>query len=201
MAAVTVVVVAIGVVGFFWYYGSPEYTDVGYRPKQPVDYSHKLHAGDLGIDCRYCHTSVETSAYASVPPTQTCMNCHSMVAVDSVSLKPIQESWATGKPMEWVRIHKIPDYAYFNHSSHVTRGIGCVSCHGRVDQMIVVSQQEPLSMGWCLDCHRNPDEHIRPLDQTTNMKWQPGGDHDEFVMKIKEELQIAPPEDCSACHR
>jgi hypothetical protein len=201
LAAVTLIVAASAVVGFFWYYGSPQYTDVGYHPKQPVTYSHKLHAGDLGIDCRYCHTTVEVSAKAAIPPTQTCMNCHSLVAVDSASLKPIRESWATGKPMEWVRVHKLADYAYFDHRSHITKGIGCVSCHGRVDEMVEVTQEKPLSMGWCLDCHRNPDKNLRPLDQITNMSWQPGENQAEMAAKLKQELNIAPSEDCSTCHR
>ncbi len=196
-----VIVGGIGVVGFFWYYGSPWYTDVGYQPEQPVSYSHKLHAGDLGIDCRYCHTTVEVSPKANIPPTQTCMNCHSVVAVDSTSLLPVRESWASGKPIEWVRVNKIPDYAYFDHSVHISRGVGCASCHGQVDEMKVVSQQKPLSMGWCLSCHRNPDEHLRPLTEVTNMKWKPGPEQAAFAEKMKKELKIDPPVDCSGCHR
>lgn len=193
--------VSVTAVAGVWYYFSPEYTDVGYRPVQPVPYSHKLHAGDLGMDCRYCHTSVETSAKANVPPTATCMNCHTMILPESEKLLPIRESFATGRPMEWVRIHNIPDYAYFNHSAHINAGVGCISCHGNVAQMVQVEQKQPLSMGWCLDCHRNPDPNLRPVDQVTNMDWQPPAGQAEFVAQWKKEKQINPPVNCSGCHR
>ncbi len=199
--AAGVILLVAAVVGFFWYFGSPQYTDVGYRPIQPVAYSHKVHAGDLGMDCRYCHVAVEVSAVASVPPTQTCMNCHTLVKVDSPKLQPLLQSWQDKKPMEWVRIHNLPDYSYFDHSAHVNAGVGCASCHGNVAEMEEVMQVEPLSMGWCLDCHRNPDMHLRPLDQVTNMKWEPGADQAEFAARVKEERKIAPPVDCSGCHR
>lgn len=152
--------------------GSPKTTAVGYAPAQPIPYSHALHAGKLGIDCRYCHTTVENAAFAAIPPTQTCMNCHASVKTDSPYLAPLRESWKTGKPVEWVKIHDLPDYAFFNHSAHINHGVGCVSCHGRVDQMDVVSQVQPLSMGWCLDCHREPERHLRPLDKVTDMAWK-----------------------------
>jgi hypothetical protein len=198
---VFVVLGGIGTVGFVWYYFSPEYTDVGYRPEQPVPYSHKLHAGNLGMDCRYCHSSVEVSAKANVPPTQTCMNCHTLILTNSEKLLPVRESWNTGKPIEWVRVHKIADYAYFNHSVHVNAGIGCASCHGNVAEMEKVMQVKPLSMGWCLDCHRNPDEHLRPASEITNMDWVPPENQSELAARIKEEKNIAPPVDCSGCHR
>jgi hypothetical protein len=191
----------IGVVGFIWYYFSPEYTDVGYRPEQPVPYSHKLHAGNLGMDCLYCHTSVEKSAKANVPPTQTCMNCHTLILTESKKLLQVRESWNTGMPIEWVRVHKVADYAYFNHSSHVNVGVGCASCHGNVAEMEKVIQVEPLSMGWCLDCHRNPDEHLRPVSEVTNMYWTPPENQAEIAAKIKKEKNINPPVDCSGCHR
>jgi hypothetical protein len=152
---------------------SPKTTAVGYAPDQPVPYSHALHVGKLGLDCRYCHNTVESTPFASLPPTQTCINCHANIKTESPALKPIRESWATGKPVEWTKIHDLPDYAYFNHSAHVNRGVGCVSCHGRIDQMDVVMQAQPLSMGWCLDCHRQPERHLRPKDQVTNMAWNP----------------------------
>jgi len=193
---------AIIVVFIIWYYFSPSYTDAGYMPDQPVKYSHKLHAGDLGIDCRYCHTSVEEAASARVPPTQTCMNCHTILGTDNEKLLPVRESYATGQPIEWVRIHNIPDYAYFDHSAHINAGVGCQSCHGDIHQMDVVRQVEPLSMEWCLTCHRDPAPHIRPLDQVTNMNWTPGKDHDEYVRRFMEEHDIsAPITDCSGCHR
>ena len=193
---------ALGSVVFFIsYFGSPEFTDVGYRPEQPVHYSHKLHVGELGMDCRYCHTSVEKSHEAIIPPTETCMNCHSVVDVESEELALVRESWETDKPIEWIRVHMLPDYAYFDHSVHVNAGVGCVSCHGRVDQMEVVMQIEPLSMSWCLDCHRNPGPHIRPLNQVTNMAWVPPEGHDLLVEKYIKDKNISPPEDCTACHR
>ena len=194
-----------GATGFFWYFGSPNFTDVGYRPKQPVPYSHKLHAGDLGMDCRYCHIGVEKSAVAMVPPTNTCMNCHKLVLPQSEKLLPIRESFASGKSMEWIKVHKVPDFAYFNHLPHINAGVGCASCHGRIDQMDVVEQKQPLSMGWCIDCHRNPDMHLRDLtvSKITDMNWKPLAEKDQlaFAQRIKTEKHIAPPEDCSGCHR
>ena len=188
-------------VGGVWYYGSPRYTDVGYRPTQPVPYSHALHAGELAIDCRYCHVSVDVSPVANIPPTQTCMNCHTVILRDSEKLAPIRDSFATGKPMQWVRVHNLPDYAYFNHAVHIRAGVGCVSCHGKINEMEVVRQVEPLSMGWCLDCHRNPAQHLRPPGEVTNMEWFPPKDHAEFAANVIEELHLAPPVDCSGCHR
>ena len=192
---------SISAVGFFWYFGSPKYTDIGYRPEQPVPYSHKLHAGDLGLDCRYCHVGVEVSASATIPPTQTCMNCHTLVKTDSKKVAAVLESWTKGTPIEWIRVHDLPDYAYFNHSAHVKAGVGCASCHGNVDEMEEVMQVEPLSMGWCLDCHRNPAPHLRPTEDVTNMKWFPPRDHAEFAQRVIEEKKLDPPVDCSGCHR
>lgn len=199
-------VAAVGVLAvfaplFIWYYFSPEYTDVGYRPIQPVPFSHQLHAGELELDCRYCHAQVERSAVASVPPTQVCMNCHQLVTRDSEKLAVIRDSMANGQPVEWIRVHKVPEYAYFDHSLHLRAGVGCSSCHGDVRSMEVVTQMEPLSMSWCLDCHRNPDLHLRERDQITNTTWTPPKNQVAFAAQVKEELQIAPPEDCSACHR
>lgn len=191
------------VLGFFWYFGSPEYTDVGYQPVQPVEFSHQLHAGEMGMDCRYCHYGVEKSHEANVPPTQVCMNCHNVVLPESDKLALVRSSFQTGEPIEWIRIHKTPDYAYFDHSAHVAAGVGCVECHGRIDHMEVVRQAEPLSMSWCLDCHRSPEASIRDLTTTkiTDMDWVA----DEDTLKIAEQIidhkQIQPPEDCSACHR
>jgi len=189
------------VVGGIWYYGSPEYTDVGYRPVQPVPYSHALHVGELGIDCRYCHASVERSAVANVPPTQVCMNCHHVVKRDSPLLAAVRESLASGKPLRWVRVHNLPDYAFFNHAAHVRAGVGCVSCHGRVDQMEVVTQAEPLSMSWCLDCHRNPAPRLRPPEEVTNMEWFPPRGQAQWASQTIAERGLAPPVDCSGCHR
>ncbi len=195
------ILAAVLIVFFLWYYGSPKYTDVGYRPTQPVPYSHKLHAGDLGIDCRYCHTNVEQSAVANVPPTETCMNCHTLVLPESENLAPVRQSWETGEPIGWVRVHMLPNYAYFDHSAHVTSGVGCETCHGNVAQMEVVEQRETLSMGWCLDCHRDPAESLRPLEELTTMGWVPPDNQMEFAQRIMAERDINPPTDCSGCHR
>lgn len=200
-AAIVTVLIVAGVVGFFWYFGSPKYTDVGYRPKQPVAYSHKLHAGDLGLDCRYCHSTVELSPHANVPPTQTCMNCHKLILPESEKLLPVRESWAARMPIKWVRIHKIPDYAYFNHTAHLNAGVGCFTCHGNVAEMVEVRQVQPLSMGWCLDCHRNPGPNLRPHEELTNMKWTPPSDQAAFAERVIREKHIQPPVDCSGCHR
>lgn len=184
-----------------WYYFSPRYTDVGYMPRQPVPYSHKLHAGELGIDCRYCHAMVERSAIAGVPPTQTCMNCHQIVARDKESLAPIRDSAANGLPMRWIRVHDLPEYAYFDHSVHLAAGVGCSSCHGDVAGMEEVIQMEPLSMGWCLECHRDPDPYLRPREELTNTAWEPPADQTEFALALREQKSIAPSEDCGTCHR
>jgi len=180
---------------------SPKTTNVGYAPPQPIPYSHQLHAGELGIDCRYCHNTVETSAQASLPPTQTCMNCHEMIRANSDKLAPLRASFQSGMPIEWVRVHDLPDFAYFNHSAHVRRGVGCVSCHGRVDRMEIVRQEKPLSMGWCLDCHRHPEPALRPLDRITDMAWIPDEDPALLGARLREERGIHPSTDCSTCHR
>ena len=191
-----------GVVAVFvvWYYFSPEFTDVGYAPEQPVPYSHQRHVGQLGLDCRYCHTNVDVTAEANVPPTQTCMNCHSQVRTESLALLPVRESWATGKPVEWVKVNFLPDYVNFSHAMHVNNGVGCETCHGRIDRMEVVKQVEPLSMGWCLECHRQPELYLRPDDQVVTMGYVHPAD---FVQKNLERIEregIQPPTDCSACH-
>lgn len=185
---------------FIWYYFSPRYTDVGYAPDQPVPYSHALHVGQLGIDCRYCHSYVEVSKHANIPATQTCMNCHSQIRTESLRLLPVRESWATGEPVEWVKVHHLPDYAHFNHSVHVRVGVGCETCHGRIDQMVVVSQQQPLSMGWCLDCHRAPEQFLRPPAEVTTMGYVPPDGWLESNQARIEREGIHPPQDCSACH-
>lgn len=204
--------VAGGVVTFVvWYYFSPVNLQVGYTPEQPIPYSHRTHVGDLGLDCRYCHASVEQSQEAMIPPTQTCMGCHAVVtpatrlclewAKDNAAescLDPLLESWETGLPVPWVRVHKLPEHAFFDHSVHVAVGVGCVSCHGRVDQMEVVSVQEPIAMQWCLDCHRDPMPFLRPPSQVTNMEYQRAPGDEDLIASVDE---IRPPEHCSGCHR
>lgn len=159
------------------YFFTPKYTRVGYEPSQPVPFSHKWHAGELGLDCRYCHSNVDSSSHSNIPTNETCFNCHGPgkggIKVDSPKLAPVRESGETGEPIEWVRVHSAPDYVYFDHSVHVNRGVSCVSCHGKVNEMEVVSQVESHSMGWCLDCHRNPEEHIRPTDAVYDLDWTP----------------------------
>ena len=184
-----------------WYWFSPEYTDVGYAPEQPVAFSHKLHAGDLGLDCRYCHNTVERGARAAVPPTQTCMNCHGIVLADSPKLALVRTSFESNEPIGWVRVHMLPDYAYFDHSVHVAAGVGCASCHGRIDQMNTVHQSKPLSMSWCLDCHRNPAPQLRPRSEVTNMKWDELGKPYDPANDPFRTRQPAPPTHCSGCHR
>jgi hypothetical protein len=180
---------------------SPKATDVGYMPTQPVPYSHAVHVGQLGMDCRYCHTGVEKAAHAAVPPTQTCMNCHAKVRANSEKLIPVRESYATGMPIPWIKIHDLPDHVYFNHSAHVSRGVGCVSCHGRIDTMEVVYQAETLSMGWCLECHRNPEKHLRPVEFVTQLDWVPEEDQIELGKRLREANNINPKETCNTCHR
>lgn len=195
----------IAVVGYLvallYYGGSPETWRVGYSPKQPVPFSHALHAGQLGLDCRYCHTTVESAAFAAVPPSATCMNCHTHIAPQSRKLLPVRETYAADAPVPWIKVHDLPDYVYFNHSAHVTRGVSCVSCHGRVDQMEQVSIAQPLTMAWCLDCHRNPDPHLRPPEFVTDLNWVPEDNALETGRRVREQLQIHPSTSCSTCHR
>lgn len=196
VAAIGVNVAIISVVLAIWYYASPKNLQVGYAPIQPVAYSHKLHAGQLGIDCRYCHANVERAAHAMVPATQTCMGCHSLVKTESARLAPIRASWKTNAPMEWVRVHKLPEHSYFDHTPHLSAGVGCVTCHGRIDQMEVVRLDKPISMGWCLQCHRDPTPSLRPKDQITNADWKP-----EMAPAGWKPPSVNPPQNCSGCHR
>jgi len=187
----------------FYYGASPKTLAVGYQPIQPVPFSHAKHAGELGMDCRYCHNTVEVAAVAAVPSASVCMNCHQRILPESEKLAPVREAALEGKPLEWVRVHDLPDYAYFNHSAHVSKGVSCAECHGRVDRMEQVKQVEPLNMGWCLECHRDPAPRLRPLDQITNLGWTPqdGRTRREVGNEIIKEHHISPREDCSTCHR
>lgn len=183
------------------YFLHPRQLDTGYQPVQPVPYSHKVHAGNLGMDCTYCHYTVDKSPYAAVPMTETCMNCHVRVKEKSPKLQPVRDSYASGQPIPWVKVHRLPDYVYFNHRAHVTAGVSCVSCHGRVDQMTEVRQVQPLSMKWCLDCHRNPDPNLRPVEYVTKLDWKPEGDPAVLGAQLRQARHIQPPINCSACHR
>jgi hypothetical protein len=156
---------------------SPWVTRQGQRPDQPVPFSHKHHVEGLGLQCQYCHTSVEKSSYAGIPPTKTCINCHSQIWTNAQLLEPVRQSWATGESILWIRVHDLPDYVYFNHEIHVNKGIGCASCHGRVDEMPLMYEENSLQMEWCLNCHRNPAVNLRPTSEIYNMSWAgPGTD-------------------------
>ena len=171
--------------------------------EQPVQFSHAHHVGGMGIDCRYCHTSVEESAFANIPPTKTCMNCHSQIWATAPILEPVRASFRNNTPLQWNRVHDLPDFVYFNHSIHVKQGVGCATCHGPVDKMPLVYQQAPLTMQWCLDCHRNPQNFIRPRDQVFNMSWERPADP-EFGLRLVKDHNIASVEqllNCSTCHR
>ena len=197
-------IVPLYVVFLVAYGFSPDALWKGYEPEQPIPFSHKLHSGELGIDCRYCHTTVEHAAHAAVPPTQTCMSCHTQVVPEAESLKPLWASYETGHPVEWIKVHKVADYAYFDHSVHVQAGVSCVECHGRVDRMEVVFQHEPLSMAWCLECHRNPEPSLRAPEKVFDLGWSFEGTQQEqrdYHAYWKETQRIQPTEDCSACHR
>lgn len=192
----------------------------GYQPTQPVPFSHKIHAGELKMDCRYCHIGVDKAAFASIPPTATCINCHSpdvdgkgpqysAVRHDSPKLAAVHRSWKSGEEsVPWIRIHRLPDFVFFNHSAHVNRGVSCVECHGRIDTMEKVFQAKELSMAWCLDCHNNPTERLRPLDQVTNLSWEPEEGKtrlevgQEIIAKFEAEGNaLHPRNNCAVCHR
>ena len=206
-----------GVALAFTYYATPKAQVVGYQPSQPIPFSHKIHVDQLGLDCRYCHSFVEVSGHSNVPTANTCWNCHQHVQRESPKLAPLHRAMDPafpgydGKPIEWVRIHKSPDYVYFNHSAHVNRGISCQSCHGDVHKMETVWQAENHSMGWCLECHRAPENHLRPLEEVYNFNY---GDGDvarysknqavkttqDLGLKLKEQFKVKPKETCATCH-
>jgi hypothetical protein len=188
----------------FYYYALPSYTRVGYTPEQPVAFSHQAHVGRLGLDCTYCHQGVFEGPHANVPAAQTCMNCHNPKKANAKGNSPmlaqIRAGYETGTPVEWKRIHKLPEYAYFNHAVHVNKGVSCVSCHGQVNEMLVVSHDQPLSMGWCLKCHDAPERYLRPVNEVTNLAWAPGK-HEAPGIAIKKDLQVNAPTSCQSCHR
>ena len=185
-------------------YWSPYTTEVDVPLQQPIPFSHKHHVTDDGIDCRYCHTSVEKSSFAGIPSTETCMTCHSQIWTDAPMLASVRESLATGKPLKWTRVNDLPDYVYFNHSVHVAKGIGCSNCHGRVDQMPLTRKAQTLYMRWCLDCHENPQKSIRPRDKVFDAAWQPPPDQLEQGQELIRQYHVDTSgrlTNCSACHR
>jgi hypothetical protein len=203
IAAVGLLVVVLG--GVLWaVMMSPYYTNVNITREQPVPFSHKHHAGELGIDCRYCHTSVEKSSFAGVPPTQTCMTCHSQIWTNSTMLEPVRASYRTDKSISWTRVYALPDYVYFNHSIHVAKGVGCTSCHGEIAQMPLTYKANTLYMGWCLDCHRQPEKYLRPKSEVFNPNYVPPANQLELGAQLVKDYKIIPLQErqsCSTCHR
>lgn len=169
--------------------------------EQPVAFSHEHHVGGLGIDCRYCHTTVETSSFANIPPTKVCMNCHSQMWAVSPELEPVRESYRTGRSIAWTRVHDLPEFVYFNHSIHVNKGVGCSSCHGRVDKMPLMWQAKSLTMEWCLDCHRHPERQVRPRDKVFDMAYTPPRDQIALGKQLMKQYHIQSLTSCSTCHR
>jgi len=193
-----------GLAGLIYYFvESPLMTEVGLAKAQLLPYSHKQHVGGLGLDCRYCHTSVEESNFANIPSTETCMGCHARVATESPALEPVRTSYESNQPLEWIRVHDLADFVYFNHRIHVNKGVGCETCHGRIDQMAVVAKAETLQMDWCLACHRAPERYVRPLDKVFTMGWQPAIDQAILGPQLVAEygLKVDQLTDCSICHR
>jgi Cytochrome c7 and related cytochrome c len=177
-------------------------TNAGVIRDQPVPFSHQQHVSALGIDCRYCHTSVETSAYAGMPPVKTCMNCHQQIWVGTELLAPVRDSYKTNQPIEWNRVHKLGDYVYFNHGVHVAKGVGCTSCHGQIDQMQLIRQHGSLLMEWCLDCHREPEKNVRPRDRVFDFDWNPTAAEQKSIgERLKQEYDLKSMIHCSTCHR
>lgn len=182
---------------------SPYVTQANVVRDQPVAFSHQHHVADCGIDCRYCHTSVEESSFAGVPATEICMNCHAYLFDDQPALEPVRESYRTGIPLSWTRVHNLPDFAYFNHSIHVHKGIGCATCHGQVDEMPLMWREHSLHMEWCLECHRDPAQYIRPREEVFDMRWRPPTDereHRQLAARLMEEYDVQSKTNCSVCH-
>ena len=200
--AIGAVLVVTAVSGGVTYYFTPKYTRVGYQPIQPIAFSHEIHAGQLGMDCRYCHNGVEKSWYSNIPAAAVCMNCHNQVLKDSPKLELVRESALSGKPIEWVQIHKTPDYVYFNHSVHVNRGVSCVKCHGQVNHMDEVRHEKPLSMSFCLECHRDPAKHIRDPKDVYNLDLKiSAAEQEKMGKKFVHDWKVNASQNCSACHR
>lgn len=201
-AGAIILLTVIGGVGTAMY-RSPITTQVGISKDQPIPFSHHRHVGGNGIDCRYCHTSVENASSAGLPPTETCMTCHSQILADQEMLAPVHESWKNDEPIEWTRVYDMPDFVYFDHSVHIAKGVGCTSCHGEIDEMRLTYKANTMHMAWCLDCHRNPEKHLRPLDKVFDVEWTPPSDQIEQGLEFAAERHIDTEvlDNCSICHR
>jgi hypothetical protein len=195
----------VGLVVLAWAIGllmrSDFVTGANTNVEQPVQFSHAHHVGGLGIDCRYCHTSVDQAAFANIPPTKTCMNCHSQIWATSPYLEPVRASWRTGESLQWVRVHNLPDFVYFNHAIHVKKGVGCETCHGRLDQMPGIYQAKSLQMEWCLDCHRRPEQYVRPREAVFEMGYRPAVSQAVLGPELVKAYDIQSLTTCSVCHR
>lgn len=197
------VVAALAWVGVSLQYG-PYTTRQGQAREQPVPFSHAHHVGGLGLDCRYCHTSVEGTAFAGIPPTKTCMNCHAQIWSGSSMLAPVRDSFLTGSSLRWTRVHDLPDFVYFQHDIHLAKGVGCQSCHGDVDRMALMYQDKSLQMRWCLDCHRAPEKYLRPKDQVFNTEYRYPANQLALGRELIQQYHVRSPQDitsCSTCHR
>ena len=204
-ASIVVGLVVVGsLLGFILNINRIDYVSQVNVPRdQPVPFSHKHHVTGMGIDCRYCHTTVEKTAFAGIPPTETCMSCHSQIWIEAHILEPVRASFRDNVPIEWTRVHDLPDFVYFDHSIHINKGIGCQTCHGQVDQMPLMWKENTLNMEWCLECHRAPEKFIRPREQVFNMTWTAPDDQEKLGKQLVEEYQVKKVQltDCSICHR
>jgi hypothetical protein len=201
MIAVGAILIAGSVVAGLNYYFTPQYTRVGYQPVQPVPFSHEIHVNQLGMDCRYCHSDVERSPRANIPATATCMGCHNQILADDPRLSLVRESFETGDPIPWVKVHVLPDFAYFNHAIHVARGVSCVECHGQVNRMHEVFHAQPLSMAFCLECHRNPERALREPEYVFDLDYALPDDQEEKGLAFRHAWKINASQNCSTCHR
>jgi hypothetical protein len=197
-----VVALPVLAIGFVLLYARTVYfTSQSFPAIQPLEFDHRHHVRDDGIDCRYCHQTVETDASAGIPPTELCMGCHNQIWNKSPTLQLVRQSYFDDRPIAWRRVHRLPDFVFFNHAIHVTKGVGCVTCHGRVDQMAAVEQVQPLNMGWCLECHRAPAKNLRPPDQLTSMTWKAEGDRDALARSLARLYDVRTRVSCTTCHR
>ncbi len=193
---------AVGTIGgILVYWRTPLARGMEDPIEQPIQFDHRHHTRDEGIDCRFCHTTVETSPHAGIPETELCMRCHSQIWNASPMLEPVRRSFIENKPIVWRKVNDVPDFVYFNHSIHVAKGVGCVTCHGRVDEMAAVQKAEPMTMSWCLNCHRDPTPYLRPVEEVTNMEWKPEGDPKQVGAQLAEAKQVHSRTSCTTCHR